>query len=86
MALFNVAKLVFIYKKFGILPFDKSYAKLILVLNIVFFGIYAMPKFENLWIEVTVKGATFLLVTLSLVFQMQLIPAMNFWFNKFLNR
>ena len=33
MTLFNLAKLIFIYKKFGILPFDKSYAKLIFVLN-----------------------------------------------------
>lgn len=83
MALFNIAKLIFIYKKFGILPFDKSYAKLILVLNITFFGIYAMPKFENLWVDVAVKVTFFLVVTLSLVLQMQLIPAMNFWLNKF---
>jgi O-antigen/teichoic acid export membrane protein len=86
MALFNLAKLIFIYKKFGILPFDESYAKLIFVLNIVFFGIYLMPSLENLWLEVIVKVSAFLIIALSLVYQMQLIPSMNFWFNKLLKR
>lgn len=86
MTLFNLAKLIFIYKKFGILPFDESYAKLIFVLNIVFFGIYLMPNLENLWLEIIAKVTVFLVIALSLVFQMRLIPSMNFWFNKLLKR
>ena len=50
MLLFNFSKLLFIYQKFRILPFDKSYLKLILVFSLVLFVSANLPNLDTvLW-------------------------------------
>jgi O-antigen/teichoic acid export membrane protein len=82
MSLFNIAKLIFIYKKFRILPFDWSYAKLILIMILFTFGIYSLPQFSNLCIDVIIKVTLLLISSLLLIYQLKLLPLFNYWVDK----
>lgn len=82
LVLFNVAKLIFIYKKIGLFPFDRKYAYLILVLSFVVVTATILPVFSNVWIEIIVKVAFVLLFSIVLVYQLKLVPTLNYWFKK----
>jgi O-antigen/teichoic acid export membrane protein len=84
MLLFNFSKLLFIYQKFRILPFDKSYLKLILVFSIVLFISFYLPNFENnLW-NLIFKTIFCLSVNLLLIYKLKLVFSYNFWIKKML--
>jgi O-antigen/teichoic acid export membrane protein len=82
MLLFNFSKLLFIYQKFRILPFDKSYVKLILVFGIVLFVSSYLPDFEsNLW-NLIYKTMFCLSMNLLLIYKLKLVFSYNFWIEK----
>lgn len=86
MSLFNVSKLIFIYQKFQMLPFDLSYVKLLLVMFFLTIGVYAIPSFSNLWVDLMLKVCGFTISSLLLVYQLKLLPLFNYWFDKVLKK
>ena len=86
MSLFNISKLVFIYQKFRILPFDLSYLKLISVTLLVVFGVYLIPKSSNLWLDIIIKISLLLIVLLLIVYKLKLLSVINFWIEKLLKK
>lgn len=83
---FNVAKLIFLYRKIKVIPFDKNYGILILVMITVIAIAYFLPNFSNRWIEIVVKTALVVLSSVGIVYQMKLLPILNFWINKVLKK
>ncbi|SHJ43934.1 lipopolysaccharide biosynthesis protein [Flavobacterium haoranii] len=84
LVLFNVSKLVFIYKKIGIIPFDRNYALLIIVMGIIIVTGVLLPSFKNLWLETISKVGFVLIASLIVVYFTQSIPSFNYWVNRFL--
>lgn len=82
MSLFNTSKLIFIYQKFRMYPFDLSYFKLISIVFLVVFGVYIIPQNSNLWIDLLIKINLLVIVILLLVYQLKLLPILNFWVSK----
>lgn len=82
MSLFNISKLIFIYKKFKMLPFDVSYLKLSLVMLFLVIVVYNTPSFSNLWLDVIVKIGMLIVSSVLLVKQLKLLPLLNFWMEK----
>lgn len=85
MVLFNFFKVIFIYKKFNITPFDLNYLKLIVLLFVVLFAIYLLPVTNNNLIDFSYKIVLNLLVSLFFVYQLKLVPSVTYWINKKLN-
>ena len=86
LVLFNVSKLIFIYKKIGIIPFDRNYALLIIVMGIIIVTGVLLPSFKNLWVETISKVGFVLIASLIVVYFTQSIPSFNYWVNKFLKK
>jgi O-antigen/teichoic acid export membrane protein len=84
MVAFNLSKLLFIYKKFGLLPFDKSYLKLILVFVVVLILLRISPPVENKFLDLVIKVAACLLVNLIIIYRLKLVYSFNFWVEKLL--
>lgn len=82
MVLFNLSKLLFIYKKFNIVPFDKSYLKLILVFIIVLLISYYLPEIQNNLFNLIYKTGTCLTLNLFLIYKLKLVFSYTFWVDK----
>ena len=82
MLLFNISKLLFIYQKFNILPFDKSYLKLILVFLIVLLTTYYLPIMENNLFNLIYKTGLCLALNLFLIYKLKLVFSYTFWIEK----
>lgn len=85
MVAFNIAKLLFIYKKFKLFPFDKSYLKLVIVVSFVLFSIYLLPKFNSILINLVYKTLLCLLLNLVIIYKLKLVYSFNFWIDKIFN-
>jgi O-antigen/teichoic acid export membrane protein len=83
---FNLAKLVFIYKKFELLPFDKSYLKLVVIVAISLLTANFLPKFESVLANLIFKIGVCFLLNLSIIYKLKLVYQYNFWIDKILKR
>lgn len=82
MTLFNISKLIFIYKKFGLLPFDKSFAMLAAVFTISGMVIYFLPNFDSHLINLTYKTGLSILINVLAVYKLRLVYQVNIWTDK----
>ena len=83
---FNLAKLVFIYKKFELLPFDKSYLKLVVIVAVSLLIANFLPKFESVLANLIFKIGVCFLLNLSIIYKLKLVYQYNFWVDKILKR
>lgn len=82
MVLFNFSKLLFIYQKFKITPFDFSYLKLILVFAIALLIVYNLPNFESRLLNLIYKTVLSITLNLVIVYKLKLVFSFNFWIEK----
>lgn len=85
MVLFNISKLIFIYKKFGLLPFDKAFIKLAIVFTLSGIGIYLLPDFDLHLLNLAYKVSLSLAINLYVVYKLNLVHQVNVWVNKILS-
>lgn len=86
MALFNLSKLVFIYQKFKLFPFDSSYLKLLIVFVLVLLVCFYLPNSDNNLLNLVSKTALSLILNLVIIYKMKLVYSYNFWVNKIVAR
>ena len=77
LVVFNASKLIFIYQKFNLQPFDKSYIKLIFLVVFLVLFFYLLPSFENHWLNILVKCGLFVGSSLFLVIKLRWIYALQ---------
>ncbi|WP_111309286.1 lipopolysaccharide biosynthesis protein [Confluentibacter sediminis] len=82
MISFNCSKLVFIYKKFGILPFDKHYLKLFFTAILVFCVCYLLPENTNALLNLIIKVGLNACVTVFITYKMKWVYSLNYWVDK----
>lgn len=83
MVVFNVAKLIFIYKKFKLFPFDLNFFKLVLITIIVVVFIYFLPNFSSVLANLIYKVGLCLTLNLFLVYKLKLVYQYNLSINNF---
>lgn len=82
MTLFNISKLIFIHKKFGLLPFDSGFGKLALVFIISGVAIYFLPNSESHFVNMVYKTGLSLVVNITAIYKLRLIFPVNQWIDK----
>ncbi len=85
MMSFNCFKLFFIYRKFQILPFDKNYLKLFVVVSIVFCIFYLMPESSNNILNLLLKVGLNTTIIIFITYKLKLVFRLNLWIEKYLN-
>lgn len=86
MVLFNFSKLVFIYKKFRLLPFDANFLKLALVFAITVAIIRYLPETGNNLFNLVYKTGLYIVVNVVVVYKLRLVFQVNQWTDKLLMR
>lgn len=79
LVFFNVSKLIFIYKKLSMLPFNMQYAKLVIVMVVIVFGVNLLPQFTNPLIDICLRCTLVIITSLVSVLLLKLLPALNYW-------
>ncbi|WP_309607988.1 hypothetical protein [Flavobacterium sp.] len=82
MVVFNLAKLLFVYKKFKLFPFDKSYLKLVVISSSILILIYFLPNFNSILLNLIYKITLCVFLNIIIVYKLKLIYQINFWINK----
>jgi len=82
MTLFNVSKLLFIYKKFGLLPFDKSFAKMGILFLLTGIAIYFLPNVQSHLVNLVYKTGLSLIINCLVVYKLRLVYQVNVWVDK----
>src|SRR5690606_15545367 len=77
MISFNTSKLIFIYKKFGILPFDQNYLKLIVMVGLVFYVCYLLPENSNPILNLLLKVGLNTGIIIFITYKMKWVDSLN---------
>lgn len=86
MSVFNVVKLYYIKKKFGMLPFDKGYLKLFFTIGVILAVLYAIPSLPNNWLNLVAKVGAYIFLTLVLTYKLKLVYSFNYFVEGFLRK
>ncbi|HEX8575369.1 MAG TPA: hypothetical protein VF677_03665 [Flavobacterium sp.] len=82
MVVFNMAKLIFIYKKFRLFPFDMAYLKLVIVFGIVLTTVYFIPEFSSPVMNLMVKTMTCIALNVIIIYKLKLLYQLHFFVGK----
>ena len=82
MVIFNAAKLIFIYKKFQLFPFDLNYLKLVLVTIFIALLVYFLPNSSSVFINLIYKTGLCLVLNLIIIYKLKLVYQYNLSLNK----
>jgi O-antigen/teichoic acid export membrane protein len=86
MTTFNISKLVFIKKKFGLLPFDVKFLKMGIVFALAGFAVWGLPKTHSHLINLVYKCGLYVVVTVMVAYRLRLVYQLNVWIEGFLKR
>lgn len=84
MVVFNTIKLVFISKKFGLLPFDTHYFKVLGIILLVGTFLYFLPSASNHLGNLIFKVGLNISVVIVLSYKLKLVYSLNYWIDKLL--
>lgn len=82
MVLFNLLKLLFIYKKFRLLPFDAAFAKLLMLFVVSGTAIYLLPETGSNLIDLVYKTGLSSIVNVVAIYKLRLVYQLNLWIDK----
>jgi Na+-driven multidrug efflux pump len=82
MVVFNLSKLWFIYRKFKLFPFDKSFLKLVIVFSSVLLICSYLPHLNSTFQDLILKISICLMLNLFTVYKLKLVYSFNFWVDK----
>lgn len=86
MVTFNIAKMIFIYKKFNLFPFDLKYLKLVIVTTLIGIAVYYLPNCNEILFSLLYKITLCILLNCILVYKLILVTQYNLWIEGLLNK
>lgn len=86
MVVFNVAKLLFIYKKMKLWPFDWSYFKLLTVFLATLFLVYFLPTTKGHVVCLIYKCGASILLNCTIIYQLKLVYQFNFQVDRLISK
>jgi O-antigen/teichoic acid export membrane protein len=82
MTLFNISKLAFIYKKFGLLPFDNAFLKLAVIFTLSGVGVYYLPDTGSHLFNLVYKTGLSVFMNVMLAYRLKLVYQVNVFIDK----
>lgn len=86
MTLFNISKLVFIYRKFKLIPFDKKFFGMGAIFAAIGALIYFLPNSASHLINLIYKTGLYMAVTAVVVYRLRLVYQVNVSVDKVLDK
>ncbi len=85
VTLFNISKLLFLYKKFGLLPFDIAFAKMMVIFSLSGVVVYLLPDFESHLMNLIYKTGLSIVINVFAIYKLRLVFQVNQWIDKALS-
>ena len=85
MAIFNIMKLYFIYKKFKMIPFSTSYLKVVLISVTLLTVLYYIPSLSSPLFTMLLKCSLYVILLLTVLYITRLIIPLNDFVKKITN-
>ncbi len=82
MVLFNLGKLLFIYKKFRLLPFDAKFIQLALIFCLCTLSVHFLPDTTSHFFNLIYKTGLCLSISLFVTYRLKLVWQVNQWIDK----
>ena len=79
MVTFNVAKMIFIYKKFRLFPFDFNFLKLVITTSIIGSIVYFLPNLQVVLFTLIYKISLCIVLNLVVVYKLKLVTQYTEW-------
>lgn len=86
MLVFNLLKLVFIYRKFKLFPFDFKYLGLLIASTSVLFFVYNIPETISIFFNLIAKIALCLILNLVLIYRLNFVTQFNAILDNFFSK
>lgn len=86
LSLYNLAKLIFIYWKFGIHPFSWAIVKLFLMAGLAFTAAFFIPSTGSYVADIAIKSSVIMAIYLPLVLLSKVSPDVNELLTEFMQR
>lgn len=85
MFVFNMMKLLFIYTKLRIQPYDTGFVKLVVLIGLSGTVIYFLPEMGSRLLTLLYKVSLSLLLNVWVVYKLKLVRSLNFFIDRVLN-
>nr|WP_294936988.1 oligosaccharide flippase family protein [uncultured Flavobacterium sp.] len=82
MTIFNIAKLLFIYKTFRLFPFDSGFVKLALLFLFSGTLVYFLPETESKMLTLVYKVSLNLAINIAVIYKFKLVYQITQWMDK----
>jgi len=86
MTMFNISKLLFIYKKFGLLPFDGKFFKMGFIFLLAGFALYILPQLGSHLFTLIYKTTVYAGITVFATYKLRLVYQLNVWVTQALKK
>lgn len=86
MVTFNMAKLIFIYQKFKLFPFDLKFVKLVATTLVIVVFVYYLPNINTVLFTLLYKTIACILLNMFVVYKLKLVRQYSFWIQSIANK
>jgi O-antigen/teichoic acid export membrane protein len=77
LVMFNIAKSIFLWRKFRMQPFQKSFWLILLAAGLSWLVAWSLPYLANVWVDLVLRSALMILVFGALLLWWKISPELN---------
>jgi O-antigen/teichoic acid export membrane protein len=74
LSLYNISRYIFLYKKFGMQPYQLKHLAVLLLCLGIYMGIHYLPQAGNLYIDILIRSVLFILLFAPVVYFSKVAP------------
>ncbi len=74
LSLYNISRYIFLYKKFGMQPYQLKHLMLLLVSIGVYVGIHYIPQANNIYLDIITRSSLFIVVFFPIIYFSKVAP------------
>lgn len=86
MTIYNAIRYIFLYRKFGLQPYNFRLLLAILIAIGMYLIIYMIPRFSNIYLDTLIRTLAFVIIFVPVMYKMKIAPDLNSILDKTLNR
>lgn len=74
LSLYNVSRYIFLYKKFGMQPYQLKHLAVLLICLSIYLGVHYLPQVPNLYLDTLLRSSVFILLFAPTVYFSKVAP------------
>lgn len=84
--IFNFLRYLFLWKKFGMQPYNSDFIKIIVIASLAFFCAYLIPSTNNNYVTIIIKGIVLSILFVPMIYRSGVSPDFTSLIDKYLSK